>query len=243
MGSCVDDEPPDPVLLAAVRAGDLHASGALYRRHVEPMRRTAARWRHQPAECEDLVAEAFTRVITTVRAGGGPRDDARPYLIVTMRNLAASWSRHDNRVDLYETVPEPGGARAVAEEEALRRSDVELVWSAYCTLPGRWRTVLWRTAAEGGSTAEAALLLGVSPNGAAVLAGRAREGLRQAYLQVQVPHAEDPYCAEARRNLGAWVRGGLSRRRSTVIGGHVASCAPCRVVTAGLAEVNDELPA
>jgi RNA polymerase sigma factor (sigma-70 family) len=239
----VDDEPPDPVLLAAVRAGDVHASGALYRRHVEPMRRTAVRLSHRPAERDDLVAEAFIRVITTVRAGGGPRENARPYLIVTMRNLAASWSRLHNRVDLCETVPEPAGARAVAEEEAVRRSDIDLVWSAYCTLPGRWRTVLWRTAAEGDSTAQAALLLGVSPNGASVLAGRAREGLRQAYLQVQVPHAEDPYCAEARRNLGAWVRGGLSQRRSTVIGGHLAACAPCRVVTAGLAEVNDELPA
>ncbi|WP_410671774.1 sigma-70 family RNA polymerase sigma factor [Amycolatopsis sp. cmx-4-68] len=235
-----DEEPPDAVLLAALRAGDLDAGGALFRRHAEPLRRTAAAWARQPAERDDLVAETFARVLAVVRAGGGPHGDLRPYLVVTMRNLVSRWSRQRSRVELCETVPET--ASSGAEELALHRSNELMVWSAYCTLPGRWRTVLWRTEAEGGTPTEVAPLLGLSPNSAAALAMRAREGLRQAYLQVQVPDAEEPVCREPRRRMGAWVRGALSPRRASVVAEHVAACGSCRSVARGLDEANRELP-
>jgi RNA polymerase sigma factor (sigma-70 family) len=235
-----DEELPDAVLLGALRAGDLDAGGVLFRRHAEPLRRTAAAWARQPAERDDLVAETFARVLAVVRAGGGPHGDLRPYLVVTMRNLVCRWSRQRSRVELCETVPET--ASCGAEELALHRSNEKLVWSAYCTLPGRWRAVLWRTEAEGGTPTEVAPLLGLSPNSAAALAMRAREGLRQAYLQVQVPEAEEPVCREPRRRMGAWVRGALSPRRASVVADHVAACVACRSVAMGLDEANRELP-
>jgi RNA polymerase sigma factor (sigma-70 family) len=237
-----DDEPPDAVLLAALRDGDPDAGGALFRRHAEPLRRTAGTWLRPPAERDDLVAEAFARVLAVVRAGGGPHGELRPYLVVTMRNLLSRWSRQRSRVELCATVPEPAGRGGGVEELAVRRSDAELVWSAYRTLPGRWRTVLWRTEAEGGSPAEVAPSLGLSPNSAAALAMRAREGLRQAYLQVQVPAAEEPVCREPRRRMGAWVRGALPPRRARAIAAHVAGCRACRSVATGLDEANRELP-
>ncbi|MCR6489072.1 sigma-70 family RNA polymerase sigma factor [Amycolatopsis sp. OK19-0408] len=234
------EEPPDAVLLAALRAGDLDAGGALFRRHAEPLRRIAAAWARQPAEGDDLVAETFTRVLAVVCAGGGPDGDLRPYLVVTMRNLVSRWGRQRSRVELCETVPEP--AASGADELALHRSHERLVWTAYCTLPGRWRTVLWRTEAEGDTPTEAAPLLGLTPNSVAALAMRAREGLRQAYLQVQVPEAQEPVCREPRRRMGAWVRGGLSPRRASVIADHIAGCGSCRSVASGLDEANRELP-
>ncbi len=237
-----NEDPPDAELLAALRAGDLAAGGLLFRRHEGPLRRIAGSWANQPAERDDLVAEAFTRVLAVVRAGGGPEGDLRPYLVVTMRNLVSRWGKQGSRVELCETVPE---ARATcgADERALHRSNEKLVWTAYCTLPGRWRTVLWRTEAEGDTPTEVAPLLGLSPNSVAALAMRAREGLRQAYLQVQVPDAEEPICREPRRRMGAWVRGALSPRRATAIAEHIARCAPCRTVASGLDEANRELPA
>lgn len=233
-------EPPDAVLLAAFRAGDLDAGGALFRRHAEPLRRTAAAWAKQPAERDDLVAETFARVLAVVRAGGGPDGDLRPYLVVTLRNLVCRWSRQGSRVELCETVPETSSSGA--DELALHRSHEKLVWSAYCTLPGRWRTVLWRTEAEGDTPTEVAPLLGLSPNSVSALAMRAREGLRQAYLQVQVPDAEQPVCREPRRRMGAWVRGALSPRRASVVTDHIAGCGACRSVARGLDEANRELP-
>ncbi|GHF96085.1 MULTISPECIES: sigma-70 family RNA polymerase sigma factor [Amycolatopsis] len=235
------DDVPDAVLLAALRAGDLDAAGRLFRRHAEPLWRTAGAWARQPAERDDLVAETFARVLTIVRAGGGPQGDLRPYLVVTLRNLVARWSRQRNRVELWATVPESGRSTG-ADELALHRSNARLVWSAYCTLPGRWRTVLWRTAAEGGSPTEVAPSLGLSPNSVAALAMRAREGLRQAYLQVQVPEPEEPACREPRRRMGAWVRGALPPRRADAVAGHVAACRACRVIAHRLDEANRELP-
>ncbi|MDS0138838.1 MULTISPECIES: sigma-70 family RNA polymerase sigma factor [unclassified Amycolatopsis] len=234
------DDVPDAVLLAALRAGDLDAAGRLYRRHAEPLRRTAGAWARQPAERDDLVAETFARVLTIVRAGGGPHSDLRPYLVVTLRNLAARWSKQRTRVELRATVPEPPGRGA--DELALLRSNARLVWSAYCTLPGRWRTVLWRTEAEGGTPTEVAPSLGLSPNSVAALAMRAREGLRQAYLQVQVPEPDEPACREPRRRMGAWVRGALPARRADAIAGHIAACPACRRIAGGLDEANRELP-
>ncbi|WP_033288790.1 sigma-70 family RNA polymerase sigma factor [Amycolatopsis jejuensis] len=240
--TAVADARTDAELLDAVRAGDCQAGGELFRRHVTLMRRVASGLVRQPAEREDLVAEAFARVLSTVSAGGGPESNAPAYLVATMRNLFARWSRYENRIDLYATVPEHATMDCGADELAVIRSEDRLVWSAYRTLPGRWRTVLWRLAAEGDTTAELAPLLGVSPNGVAVLARRAREGLRQAYLQVQVPETDLPQCQEVRRRMGAWLRGTLPARRAGVLAGHLAGCTPCHSVASELAEVNRELP-
>lgn len=237
-----DDERPDAVLLGALREGDLEAAGSLFRRHAEPLRRAAAAWVRQPAERDDLVAETFARVLAVVRAGRGPHEELRPYLVVTMRHLVSRWSSQHARVEPRATVPDAGLGSGGADELALHRSNVGLAWSAYRTLPGRWRTVLWQTAAEGGTPTEVAPLLGLSPNSVAALAMRAREGLRQAYLQVQVPEAEELICREPRRRMGAWVRGALPARRADAIADHIAGCRACRAVARGLDEANRELP-
>ena len=51
------------------------------------------------------------------------------------------------------------------------------------SLSPRWQAVLWLTEIEGRSSVEVGELLGLSPNAAAALTGRAREGLRRAYLR------------------------------------------------------------
>ncbi|RSM52587.1 RNA polymerase subunit sigma [Amycolatopsis sp. WAC 01376] len=234
----------DATLLDAFRAGDIAAGEALFRRHAEPLRRIAAGWVAEPAERDDLVAEAFVRVLSVIRAGGGPRENLRPYLAVTIRNLAAKWSHHHKRVELYGTTPavEQAAGAVDAEELLISRSNARLAWRAYCALPGRWRTVLWRTEAEGDSPKVVAPLLGVSPNGASVLALRAREGLRQAFLQAQVPDAGTPCCREARRRMGAWLRGGVPGRRADLIAAHLVDCEPCRTVATRLDEINREMP-
>ncbi|MGW4524738.1 sigma-70 family RNA polymerase sigma factor [Amycolatopsis sp. NPDC004378] len=229
MADAVDDGgPSDARLIAEFRRGDARAGELLFRRHAGPLRRVAVGWAAQPAELDDLVAEAFTCVLAVLRAGGGPRENLRPYLVVTMRNLAARWSRHRFRTEPRAVVPENASA-AGADDLVLRRSTDELVRSAFHTLPVRWRMVLWSTVAEGHTTAELAPVLGVSPNGVAALLSRAREGLRQAYLQAQqLPKTGERSCAESRPHLGSWLRGELPERRAELVAAHVAVCVTCR---------------
>ncbi|QFU87198.1 sigma-70 family RNA polymerase sigma factor [Amycolatopsis sp. YIM 10] len=231
----------DEVLLDAVREGDFSACDVLFRRHAAAARRAAGRWASDSAERDDLVAESFVRVLIAVRSGSGPQQDMWPYLLVTMRNLAVSWQRRQARVDLPGEMPERAAMDAAVDELTVRRWQAGIAWTAFCTLPGRWRTVLWHTEVEGASAAELAPVLGVSANGVAGLAMRAREGLRRAYLQVQVPDSTRPDCGTIRPEMAAWVRDGLSVRRAAKVAAHVDRCRGCRAVAAGLFEANLEL--
>lgn len=52
-----------------------------------------------------------------------------------------------------------------------------MIARAFASLPERWQAVLWHTETEGARPAEVASLLGLTANGVAALAYRAREGL------------------------------------------------------------------
>ncbi len=87
------DAPSDGALATAVRAGDMAAYGLLYARHFHAARRLTTSLGITGTERDDLIAEAFTRVLRILRAGGGPGDDFRPYLLTTVRNTLISWRR------------------------------------------------------------------------------------------------------------------------------------------------------
>jgi hypothetical protein len=119
--------------------------------------------------------------------------------------------------------------------EGLERS---LAARAFDRLPERWQMVLWHTEIEGETPAEVAPLLGVSPNGVSALAYRAREGLKQAYLQVHLSEVTDDRCRVVANHLGAWTREGLSKRETTLVDTHLKECERCRALAAELADVN-----
>jgi hypothetical protein len=70
--------------------GDARAFGVLYARHLMAARRLATTFVAASAEREDLVAEAFTRMLRALRVGHGPTEEFRPYLLVTLRNTVIS---------------------------------------------------------------------------------------------------------------------------------------------------------
>ncbi|WP_460391635.1 RNA polymerase sigma factor [Actinophytocola sediminis] len=235
-------QPTDAELLAAVRAGDLGAYGELFRRHAAAVFLAARQWTSQSSEQQDLVADAFARTLNAIGNGAGPRESPLAYLLTTVRRLGIVYVRHRNRVALYGTEPRIGGeVTAAVDDAALRRWHLELVRAAFQALPPRWQAVLWHTEVERRSPAELAARLDMSPNGVAALAMRAREGLRQAYLQAQVPSATATSCVTVRQQLGTWTRRGGSRRRCGLIDAHLAVCQECRETAEVLAESNDEL--
>lgn len=231
----------DAELIADVRAGDSASYGVLYERHLLAAKRAAACLVRTPAEREDLVADAFTRVLRALREGGGPNEGFRAYLLVTMRNAAISTSRGAS-VSLYADVPEtylprPGG------DPVVHRWDAMTAAAAFASLPERWRTVLWHTEVEEETPAEIAPLLGMRPNGVAALAYRAREGLRQAYLRAHLADVEGRECRATVSKLAGWVRRSVPVPLGHKITRHLAVCSDCRARADTLTRVNEELRA
>ena len=103
--------------------------------------------------------------------------------------------------------------------------------------------VLWHTEVEQQKPADIAPLLGMSANSVSALAYRAREGLRQAFLSQHAADPDDVDCAWTRDHLGAYVRGGLSRRDAARVDDHLADCRACAAVYLELTEVNSGLAA
>src|SRR6476659_51184 len=80
------DGPGDAELIAAVRGGDVDAYGDLFARHVDAARRLA-RQLAGPGDADDLVSDAFTKVLTVLQRGGGPDLAFRAYLLTAVRRL------------------------------------------------------------------------------------------------------------------------------------------------------------
>ena len=78
-----------------------------------------------------------------------------------------------------------------------------------------------------------------------MLASRAREGLKQAYLQAHVSAtlADDEECARYADRLGAYARGGLRTRAERGLRKHLEECAKCRLAAGQIKEVASGIPA
>jgi RNA polymerase sigma factor (sigma-70 family) len=224
----------DAELLDQARNGDEAAFTELYVRHQPAALRLASTYRRL-GDPEDLVNEAFEKVLADVRRGGGPTDAFRTYLFVTLRRLAAEHAERPGG-QLLDNVPEPVVAEAA--EPGMARADRDIVNDAFESLPDRWQTVLWHSAVEGRAPRELASVLAVSANAAAALAYRAREKLRQAYLQAHLLASPHPECGPHRLRLGAYVRGGLSRRDQAATKRHVGRCESCQALVVELTDVN-----
>jgi RNA polymerase sigma factor (sigma-70 family) len=217
----------DDELLRAVRAGDTAAYGTLYRRHRPATRRLAGALANDPADAEDLVAETFTKVFATLRAGRGPLVAFRAYLYATLRHVCYLRARRDRRLEFTDDLTRYDAGEPF-HDTTVAQLDRAYAARAFRALPARWRTVLWHTEIEGASPADLAPVLGLTPNAVAVLAHRAREGLRRLYLQQHVRRADEPECRWAGEHLGGHVRGGLANRQRARLRAHLAWCTACR---------------
>src|SRR5690349_13991691 len=101
--------PSDAPLLAAARLGDADAVAELYSRHLATVTRVARRHAFPDFSAQDLVSEAFARLLRALANGRGPDDNALAYLIVSVRNLSAGHARRAGHRH----------APAVAPDEAL----------------------------------------------------------------------------------------------------------------------------
>ncbi|WP_344056519.1 sigma-70 family RNA polymerase sigma factor, partial [Prauserella halophila] len=241
----------DAELIASVRTGQLECYGTLYERHVSAAYNLARQLARTSMEADDLVSDAFSKVLDTLRGGKGPDSAFRAYLLTAVRHGAYDKTRRDKKLDLSEdmaTVTTVGGAGAEAltvefSDTALEGLERTLAAKAYAKLPERWQAVLWHTEIEGATPAEVAPLLGMTANSVSALAYRAREGLRQAYLQVHLAEVSASTCHTTADKLGAWTRDGLSKRERAQVEAHLDDCTDCQALAAELADVNGALRA
>ncbi|MFF5423373.1 MULTISPECIES: sigma-70 family RNA polymerase sigma factor [unclassified Streptomyces] len=241
-----------------MREGDDTAYEELFRRHSEAVRRYARTCCRDAHTADDLTAEVFARTLQAVRGGAGPEQAVRAYLMTTVRRVAATWVRSQKREHLVDDfavfAAEAARSSEVSDQDtmdlgadvkAMHEAEQSLAMQAFRSLPERWQAVLWHTTVEEESPSDVAPLFGLTANATAVLASRAREGLKQAYLQAHVSQSltAGGDCARYADRLGAYARGGLRMRAERGLRKHLEECVKCRLAAGELAHVNAGIPA
>ncbi len=231
----------DAELLLLVRAGDLDALGALYARHREAGLRVARAVTGDPHLAEDLVATAFERIHRALSNGHGPDDSFRAYLYTVIRRLAAE---HGEKKSQEEDVGDwqPFEAATALADQTDGSVESRIVAKAFGMLPERHQAALWYLDVEGMTPAEVAPIFGLSPNAVSALAIRARDGLRDAYVQAHV--SDSPVrgeCGPTRKLMGSYLRGTLSNRDRAKVDAHLAECDECPAVLRELRDVSGGL--
>ncbi|AEI13402.1 sigma-70 family RNA polymerase sigma factor [Cellulomonas gilvus] len=231
----------DAELIAAVRAGDPTGFAALYERHASAATTVARQYTNDPADADDVVSDAFAAVYGALQRGNGPDEAFRAYLFTVVRRTAAvrrEGARKVTPTDDLATLEAGTALAGTAEEPTLAGFERGVVARAFHSLPERWQAVLWHTEVEELTPAEIAPILGLTANGVAALAYRAREGLRQAYLQQHLRDPLEPGCQGVAGSLGAYVRGGLGTRETGKVEAHLEGCGECRALLLELGDVN-----
>ncbi|GHD37991.1 sigma-70 family RNA polymerase sigma factor [Streptomyces galbus] len=253
-----DAPPSDAELIDRMRSGDDTAYEELYRRHAHAVRRYARTCCRDGHTADDLTAEVFARMLQAVRGGSGPEHAVRAYLLTSVRRVAAHWTRTAKREHLVDDfavfaaqascsseVADDDTLELGADVRAMHEAEQSMAMRAFRSLPERWQAVLWHTEVEDESPSEVAVLFGLDANGTRVLASRAREGLKQAYLQAHVSTTltSDEECARYADQLGTYARRRLRVRAERGLRKHLEECARCRLAAAQIEEVAGSIPA
>lgn len=230
--------PPDHEVVAAVRAGDLAAFSLLWQRH-HGAALTAARRTSTSVSAEDVVSEAYVKVLEIVQRGGGPRGAFRPYLYRVIRSIiidqVGSVEEPSETLDLFPAVHRD----APWEDLAF---DKDAVAAAFASLQARWQEALWYSEVEDLPPREIAHLLGISANGVSALLVRARDALRSAWVEAHVQRENaPPECREVLQDLQRFERKKLTAARSRAVAAHLEVCDECRRSRGMLADLNRKL--
>ncbi|MFE7276516.1 RNA polymerase sigma factor [Streptomyces sp. NPDC057623] len=224
----------DAGLIEQMRSGDDTAYEELYRRHADAVRRYARTCCRDAHTADDLTAEVFARMLQAVRGDSGPERAVRAYLLASVRRVAATWTKSARREQLVDDFA-VFAAQAVHSSEvsdddtrnlgaavcAMHEAEQSMAMQAFRSLPERWQAMLWHIEVEDESPSEVATLFGLDANGTRVLASRAREGLKQAYLQA---HANATLVAD-----NAWEQQWFSMRHPIVLWSR--QCARCEAAS------------
>ena len=232
----------DAELISAVRGGDVSAYGTLFERHVDAARRLA-RQLAAASDADDLVSDAFAKVLGVLQSGGGPDLAFRAYLLTAVRRLHVDKIRASAKLHTTDDLEQfdPG---VPFRDTAVEGFESAAAAAAFASLPERWQLVLWHTEVEGQKPADVAPLLGMSANSVSALAYRAREGLRQAFLNSHIGDLDDDDCrVDPRPPRRLRPRRRVASATPHKVEEHLDDCRKCMAIYLELTEVNSNLAA
>ncbi|WP_237233946.1 RNA polymerase sigma factor [Rothia nasisuis] len=231
--------PTDELLLSDVREGKLDSFGVLYERYVSMARAVAYKHTTNATLSEDIVSEAFVRVLQALKNGKGPRSFMGGYLTTTISHLAA-----ENGLIAQREIPseeEHLESMGSLDEMVLNLHESDELISAFTALPERWQTVLWMTEVENKKPREVAQTMNLSANAVSALATRARESLREGFLRAHQNAPRTTECAQYTPYLSSMVRGSLTKKRSEALRTHLSVCSYCTAEYLTLAGINKSM--
>ena len=186
------------------------------------LRRRLAADRHGPPTPTTCVSDAFAEVLLVLQRGGGPDLAFRAYLLTAVRRLHVDPDpvRVPPAAGRRPDAVRPGPAVPGHRGRGVRATRPQPARSPPCPSGGRWCCGIPRS--SGGNAAGiAAAARSIAP--AAGLRARLRGpgGTPPAFLGQHAADPDDVDCSWTRDHLGAYIRGGLSRRDATRVEGHL----------------------
>ncbi len=158
---------------------------ALYRQYGRRLRVVARNRGIPPAECEDLVHEAFTRAIKGIQDGSAPEPASLiAWLYGIFNNLVAEYWRTTSR---HERLLPPGDSELLETVVFVPpdRDVAQLVRRALIKLPRRHRLVLILNVHQGLTINQIAPILGRAPGTVGAILADAKKKFRHHYVQAQ----------------------------------------------------------
>ena len=168
--------PSDAALLVATRRGDETSFAALYERYTLTARKVARRAGVRPCDLDDVVADAWARVLRAIRGGKGPTDNFPGYLATSIRRVAWAHAEHHATFLLPDNEATLDGVWLDSLPESI--ADTAL-GKALRDLPPAWLEVIWRVEVDGEKASAIARQQGRSANSVSATASRARRRLRE----------------------------------------------------------------
>jgi RNA polymerase sigma factor (sigma-70 family) len=219
----------DRALIDAVRAGNLHAFGTLYERHVAAVRGLARPLCGNAADADDVVADVFTNTLRAIKSGRGPRDDMRSYVLTSTRHTVIKLRTRRDSGRAIPTVEEQLDLPIVQEPLADHESGDDTIGAAFVQLPDRFRNVLWLSCVEGVPPGEVGRRTALSAGAASSLTLRARRALARSYLVSRISQPlVSGECAPIRDLLPSVIRDEAAPATVRRVDRHLATCCECR---------------
>lgn len=217
----------DRALIDAVRAGNLHAFGTLYERHVGVVRGLARRLCGNPTDADDVVADVFTNTLRAIKRGRGPQDDMRSYVLTSTRHTVIKLRTRRDSGRAVPTIDEQLD-KPVTDELLGEQDTAETIGAAFVQLPDRFRNVLWLSCVEGMPSAEVGERTALSSGAASSLTLRARRALARAYLVSCISQpVMSADCLTIRDLLPSIIRDEAAAATISRVDGHLVACHEC----------------
>lgn len=168
--------PTDEQLLTATGAGDLDAFDELVRRHQTTAWNIACRYLGNPADAEDIVQEAFLKILAAAPRYR-PSAGFRTYLYCVVSRLCLDWRRRP-RPEACPATVEPADPSGTPDDRLAGGERQRRLREGLARLPARQRLAVVLRHFEELSYAEIATAMGLSPKAVESLLARARQSLQ-----------------------------------------------------------------